>query len=407
MYASYLEREASQADIESSNLSMWKDEALISQNYSSSSAPSIIQHSNNQVKLDIPDCPELFARGLVTSNFDINSNKHSVTGVSIPYHQSLMLNYYIYNELDNQFQYLELSSLQWSENIRRRFNSDTEDEGQYFHSPDNDLGSETPYTDQQVQSVGNPCPTCKCRCRSEPQNTANQEQDNVNLEDENSIPKGDNDRFSIFRRTCKSDVLEDSGDGTKLNHVELRFANDISFKTINQIPWTTEEETEGRRIVRVTRLQRRNVLSLELLIVTELSQLLNQTDGGSHVEVSCIKYNCSNRDKVYYLITSVEVIKIIELLTGSAWRDPLMRRVERGRLRSNLGTFWLKEFLAIKSNNTNRACLKLLEQLSSYEIRTPYNVWKDLRLMPWDNLLVALSKVLCFYHVKIPYKKQK
>lgn len=402
--STYFEQEVPQAHTENSNqcnnIAMWNDDSCVSQNDSYYSlSPSIIQYPNSQGRFDTQlDYQEVIDRRIVPPNYNIKRSNYPGSSVITPNHKRLMLNHYLYNETENQFQNLKLRSQQCSDTADRTTDSDFSRSNSHYHSPDSNLGYDN--SNQQFPLFGKPCPTCKCRCRSWPLNAGNQEQDDANLENENGIPEGDNGRYSIFRSNCKSDIFEDSEDGTRLKQVELKFTSDISFKTINQIPWTAKEENEGRRIIRVTRVQRRNILSLELLIIAQLSQHLNQTSGSNYVEVSCIKYIHSNRGRVNYLITSVEVIKIIELLTGSAWRDPLLRRIERGRLRSNLATLWLKEFLAIKSNHTNKACLKLLEQLSNYKIRKPYNVWKDLRLMHWDNLIVALSKVLGFYRVR-------
>ncbi|KAI0464196.1 hypothetical protein LJB42_001800 [Komagataella kurtzmanii] len=113
-----------------------------------------------------------------------------------------------------------------------------------------------------------------------------------------------------------------------------------------------------------------------------------------------------------YYITSVEVIKIIELLVGSHLiEDSQQKRKERGRVRSNLVPFWSKHPVS-SSKKTLRprsgpACnddylAELAHRIMTYEIRRPRIFDKNVRIMEWVKLGPALQRALQSYYVAVP-----
>ncbi|ANZ76446.1 BA75_04152T0 [Komagataella pastoris] len=113
-----------------------------------------------------------------------------------------------------------------------------------------------------------------------------------------------------------------------------------------------------------------------------------------------------------YYITSVEVIKIIELLVGSHLiQDSQQKRKERGRVRSNLVPFWSKHPVS-SSKKTLRprsgpACnddylAELAHRIMTYEIRRPRIFDKNVRILEWAKLGPALQRALQSYYVAVP-----
>ncbi|AOA62967.1 GQ67_00034T0 [Komagataella phaffii] len=96
-----------------------------------------------------------------------------------------------------------------------------------------------------------------------------------------------------------------------------------------------------------------------------------------------------------YYITSVEVIKIIELLIGSySTSDPLQRRKERGRMRSNLLQFWSKHLVSFSKNTMKRRPVptcnddylaELEHRINTYDVRKPRLFDKSVKILEWSG----------------------
>ncbi|KAI0461098.1 hypothetical protein LJB42_001429 [Komagataella kurtzmanii] len=116
-----------------------------------------------------------------------------------------------------------------------------------------------------------------------------------------------------------------------------------------------------------------------------------------------------------YYITSVEVIKIIELLIGSySTSDPLQRRKERGRMRSNLVQFWSKHLVSSSKNTMKRRSVptcnddylaELEHRINTYDVRKPRIFDKSVKILEWSKLGPALQRALqSYYAVVLPAK---
>ncbi|ANZ75678.1 BA75_03319T0 [Komagataella pastoris] len=118
-----------------------------------------------------------------------------------------------------------------------------------------------------------------------------------------------------------------------------------------------------------------------------------------------------------YYITSVEVIKIVELLIGSHLiQDRKQKRKERGCIRSNLMPFWSKHLVTSSTKDIKRHLVPgsnddyiadLAHRIKTYEVRRPRIVNKDLRILEWSNLGSALQRALQSYYVAVSLDKSK
>ncbi|ANZ73577.1 BA75_00004T0 [Komagataella pastoris] len=125
-------------------------------------------------------------------------------------------------------------------------------------------------------------------------------------------------------------------------------------------------------------------------------------NGRTH-KISRISTGCK------YYITSVEVIKIIELLVGSSSiSDPQQRRKERGRVRSNLAQFWSKYLVSSSKKNMRRLSLpacndeylaELAHRINTYEIRKPRIFDKSIKILEWPRLGPALQRAFQSYYM--------
>lgn len=223
----------------------------------------------------------------------------------------------------------------------------------------------------------------------------------------NAFPEGDidfesNQQLEIVRH-IRSEEYFSSAPKTagcrRIEHVNFIPEGLYSASDINDIPWTPREIEDGRRIVKVSRSQKGATITAHFLIIQKMPSIMPVMDSPDYIYVSFLRCEVGEERTLKYLITSVEVIQIIELLIGALKTDGSIRRKERGRIRSNLFSLWFKQ----KSDSLLSTCLprheNLLQQISRYRICKPYEIMRDLRFLQWDNLILALRRALLFYGV--------
>lgn len=181
---------------------------------------------------------------------------------------------------------------------------------------------------------------------------------------------------------------------------------DINFKMIGgdlddvlSYPWCSREIVEGRRVMRVQRLQHESALKAYFLIVEFPMHLSKRTISGHHnfLEVSCIRFVSSDSVRTDYFITSVQVIEIIEFLIGNRAINSAVQWKERCRVRSNLASVWFKDWSLLGPIH-----LGFENQIQRYNSQNPHTKLKYVRLLRWSNLEYALQKALLFYCVFMP-----
>lgn len=217
--------------------------------------------------------------------------------------------------------------------------------------------------------------------------------------------------YPIVRRPMKVSFpgSNEASSGDRPQHINLKILGTVLIEEINQVPWTDFETMDGRRIIRVDKTQEGNIVKAYFLIVNpHVSVNPNYvTPGLEYVEVSCIKYVHKDGITTEFLITSVEVIQIIEYLVGSNHTNIPLRRQERGRMRSNLASLWHKNCSSTSSRYAREMHQRLGRQILKYKSRKPYGILKDMRILLWNNLSFALYKALLFYCVAIPDENVK
>ncbi|OUM54731.1 hypothetical protein BVG19_g4151 [[Candida] boidinii] len=216
---------------------------------------------------------------------------------------------------------------------------------------------------------------------------------------------------------------------------------DASIKDNCYPEWSKSEIEDRRRIIRIERRQEGNSIIADFKIIGSANEnptVIPHYDAEVDVlEVSCLecsvnnslnddysdsesegcipaspKEKFSNIGSAYY-ITSVEVVKIVELLIGFQNPDPEERRRERGRIRSNLVPFWSKK--PIFSKKTGASCdvpddkktnedlrIELARRIMEYKIRKPRGFDKEVRILNWNNLIPALERALQSYYIQFP-----
>lgn len=206
--------------------------------------------------------------------------------------------------------------------------------------------------------------------------------------------------------------------------------------------WNEAELDDKRRIIRIERFQVGSQIVAQFSIVgaaNEHEKTEPAQPGVDVVEVSCLRCyarpgddvdeedeeeqtssygyqqsNYSNDLKTSFYITSVEVIKIVELLVGTELQDAAERRRERGRIRSNLVPFWSKKPISsrmssselrsspIASTDNADFRVELATRIMAYDIRKPRGFDKEVRILKWEKLVPALRRALQSYYVEIP-----
>ncbi|KAK6465562.1 hypothetical protein DFJ63DRAFT_283410 [Scheffersomyces coipomensis] len=239
--------------------------------------------------------------------------------------------------------------------------------------------------------------------------------------------------------------------------VELSL-NGATIEDICYPQWGKSEKDDGRRIIRIERIQKGPKLMANFSIVGSANEnptTLPAPKNVDVVEVSCLKCKVKLNDEYYdsqssdeegsrntsspksyirceedgetyqYYITSVEVVEIVELLIGTEAKDSAEKRRERGRVRSNLVPFWSKKPISSRMNDssannsanntptfghqqyppqpTNQDYrIELAKRIMGYEIRKPRGFDKEVRILRWDKLVPALKRALQSYYTEIP-----
>lgn len=180
----------------------------------------------------------------------------------------------------------------------------------------------------------------------------------------------------------------------KYERVHLDFSPNV-IHMLNE-PWSASEVAQGRRIVRVGRVQEAGTMHVNFTVV-DPDYALSSKYLSDAVEVSCLVFHLENAPPEY-VITSVEVLKIVVMLTGGGNFDKVKQRFERARIRSNLMPFWNKYSYNNPSDDyedrLHRDCIR---RSITYRDRKPIDVIKDVRLMRWSVLPAALERAMLFY----------
>ncbi|KAK6201328.1 uncharacterized protein RJT21DRAFT_113955 [Scheffersomyces amazonensis] len=240
--------------------------------------------------------------------------------------------------------------------------------------------------------------------------------------------------------------------------VELSL-NGATIEDICYPQWSKSEKDDGRRIIRIERVQKGPKLIANFSIVGSANEnptTLPAAKSVDVVEVSCLKCKVRLNDEYYdsqssgdedsprsggspksyirceddgetyqYYITSVEVVEIVELLIGTEAKDSAEKRRERGRVRSNLVPFWSKKPISSRMNDSSTGNssnntptfghsqypqqptnqdyrVELAKRIMGYEIRKPRGFDKEVRILRWDKLVPALKRALQSYYTEIP-----
>lgn len=193
--------------------------------------------------------------------------------------------------------------------------------------------------------------------------------------------------------------------GTQSHNEELL---NIDFKIIGgaldeimKHPWSHQEEIEGKRILRIERLQQGCTLQAQFLVINQPDKLIRPTitDCPSFLEVACIRFDHTDGITTNYFITSVEVIEIVEFLIGNNIQDSVRKLKERSRIRSNLAALWFQNL-----SDLGPMILRFENQIRRYNSRNPKTVLKYRKLLEWENLGYALWKALLFYCICVSAK---
>lgn len=182
-----------------------------------------------------------------------------------------------------------------------------------------------------------------------------------------------------------------------------------------QIPWDDAEKTDRRRIIRIERTQSRSQIHIFFLIVglaENHPEPAPPPPGVDVVEVSCLECYRSETDSdpeddadISHYITSVEVVGIVEVLIGIRDMDSMLRRKERGRIRSNLMPFWMKKPVSSKKGSDHEGFdsrMEFARRIMAYDIRKPRGFDKDVRILEWLKLVPALQRAIQCYFVEVP-----
>ncbi|AOA61950.1 Hypothetical protein PP7435_CHR2-0001 [Komagataella phaffii CBS 7435] len=242
--------------------------------------------------------------------------------------------------------------------------------------------------------------------------------------------------------------------GTRYVAAHLRLENN-TCEDMCLPEWNKHELEDSRRIIRIERRYQSNEIVASFSIVgsaKENPQTKPSSDPDVKVlEVSCLKcfingnesdeqfvtecqsdeahygftelpkQNFSRKSKgcshkmanntiaCQYYITSVEVIKIIELLVGGyTVSDPRQRRKERGRVRSNLAQFWSKHLVSSSKKTMKRPAMlacnedylaELEQRINTYDVRKPRLFDKSVKILEWPNLGPALQRAIQSYYM--------
>lgn len=192
--------------------------------------------------------------------------------------------------------------------------------------------------------------------------------------------------------------------------------------------WSDAEKADGRRIIRIERHQVGARIVAQFSIVgaaNEHGHPMPAAPGVDFAEVSCLRCYVhegededeeltpqpTNRSPIVreqFYITSVEVVRVVELLIGTELKDAHERRRERGRIRSNLVPFWSKRSICSRLSTQCEDSPKrdfraeLATRIMAYETRRPRDFDKEVRILQWAKLVPALQRALQSYYAEVP-----
>lgn len=204
--------------------------------------------------------------------------------------------------------------------------------------------------------------------------------------------------YPIIRRGSLGGMKYESfGIDTKLQLLDINFYP--SLESVMQAPWSLSEEEDSRRIIRIYRHQRGGRVDLYSEILDSQFVIPPKNTKADFTEVSCIKNSYDREEGCAYYITSVEVLNVIEMIIGGRYLDRKKKRIERGRIRSNLCSLWLSEFSVTRSKQLSELAKEFLRDIARYRSHKPFNTAKEVRLLSWMNLHHAIIKAAEFYRV--------
>ena len=141
--------------------------------------------------------------------------------------------------------------------------------------------------------------------------------------------------------------------------------------------WTRDEIQAKRRLVRFHKIQ----VGIRLIVSCEPIRQDEYCENDS--VISCI-YDEENDT---YVFTSVDIIFLLEFLTGNAFSVP-----EKNRTRRNL------EGLGPTTVSKNKPYVcKLYLCIMAMHSPMPRHIEKDIKVFPWIQLVLALAKILSKY----------
>ncbi|TFK40154.1 hypothetical protein BDQ12DRAFT_664661 [Crucibulum laeve] len=179
---------------------------------------------------------------------------------------------------------------------------------------------------------------------------------------------------TLVRRSKSGDMTANLPPGTSLPAPSLKLKSSLKSLCMN---WRQAEVNAGRRLVRFCKIHEDTnlVVSCEAVMPDEYS--------AHDTVVSCI---LSRANSEYY-ITSVDVIYLLERLTGQ-----LFLVEEKNRIRRNL------EGLRPETVSRNSSNLPdLFAHIMDLPDPKPRNIEKDLKVFKWELLGQALEKILSKY----------
>lgn len=202
-----------------------------------------------------------------------------------------------------------------------------------------------------------------------------------------------NEHSKIIRYSRKKMLVHEK---SQCSHVMLKISLMISgYPIMNALwqHWTEFEQTEGRRMFRVTR-QRNGVSINAHFDVIDQNCFTFPSDGESkYLVVSCLYNPCKNSDEHFY-ITSVEVLKLVNLLIGYKETSTKARKEDKGRIRSNLCSY-------LEKPCSGSEWQSFLDRINDYSHHKPIDFPKEVRLMKWSSLNEALQKAVLFYRAYV------
>lgn len=205
-------------------------------------------------------------------------------------------------------------------------------------------------------------------------------------------------KYKFVRYTdLKSFCAANGGLHIAYYHIFLKFSFTEGYD-VNLTPWSEFERLEGRRIIQVRRTQLGTCLHAQLNICREDLLVPDVKYDPDTIEVSCLRFLHHDMTEEFF-VTSVDVLRIVELLLNNKEPDQRRRRKERARIRSNLKRFWKHDFADLKHEFEieNELQLAFKKRIQLYDYRNPVIIRRGVRLMSWNQLAPALRRALLYF----------